>query len=97
MTLTQIIKDIARRQGIPTTLVGGFVREAIEELAHIVDSGGEVKVRGLGTFHWQRAKARTSTGALKGSEVPAGWKLRFLPARRFRSRRTAMSDRDGMT
>jgi len=92
MTLQQIIKGIARRHGVPIALAGGFVREAIEELTLIVDSGGEVKVRGLGTFRWQRARERAGTGALKGSKTPAGWKLRFLPARRFRSRRTTMSD-----
>jgi len=87
MTLGQIIKDIARRHGVPAALAGGFVHEAIEELAQVIDLGGEVKVRGLGTFRWQRARARVGTGALKGSKTPAGWKLRFLPARRYRGRR----------
>lgn len=97
MTLEQIIKDVARRQGVSPTLAGGFVRDAIEELARVLDSGGTVKVRGLGSFGWQKAKARSSSGAFKGLGVPAGWKLHFLPARRYRGRRTAMSDPDAMT
>lgn len=96
MTLGQIIKDMARRHGVSRALAGGFVYEAIEELARVIDLGDEMKVRGLGTFRWQKAKARTGTGALKGSRTPAGWKLRFLPARHFRSRRTRMSDQGGM-
>lgn len=86
MTLSQIIKDVALRHGVPTALVGGFVREAIEELASVVDSGVEVKVRGLGTFRWKKVKGKAGTGALKNS-VPDGWKLRFLPSRRYRGRR----------
>lgn len=97
MTLEQIIKDIARRHGVPTALASGFVHAAIEELIQVLDLGGEMKVRGLGTFRWQKAKARAGSGALKGSSIPAGWKLRFLPARHYRSRRTAMSDPDAMT
>ena len=97
MTLEQIIKDIARRHGVPTALVGGFVHAAIEGLAQALDLGSTVKVRGLGTFRWQKAKERAGSGALKGSRIPAGWRLCFHPAKRFRSRRTAMSDPDAMT
>lgn len=96
MTIADIIKGMARRHGIVEPLVGGLVLEAIEELVKAIDSGKEMKVQGLGTFHWKRVRARVVTGALKGSEIPGGWKLRFRPARRFRSRRTEMSE-DGMT
>lgn len=94
MTLAQIIKDIAHWHRVPTDLASGFVQDAIEELVRVIDSGEEVKVRGLGTFRWQKARARSGTGTLNGSEIPEGMKLRFLPARRFRGRRTSMSDTD---
>jgi nucleoid DNA-binding protein len=92
MTLAQIIVDIARRYRVPTALAGGFVHEAIEELIRVVDSGKEVKVRGLGAFRWRRVKERPRTGAHAGTPIPAGWKLHFYPARNFRCRRTTMSD-----
>ena len=93
MTLAQIIKDVARRNGVPTALAGGFVHEAIEELVRVLDSGNEVKIRGLGAFYWRRVKECTqAAGFFKGRKTPAGWKLRFRPTRHFRSRRTAMSD-----
>lgn len=99
MTLVQIIKDIARRHRVPTALAGGFVQEAIEGLIRALESGRGVTVPGLGSFRWQQVKERAVTGALRRTrtQVPSGWKLRFVPARRFRGRRTAMSDSDGMT
>jgi len=96
MTLAEIIKKIARRHCMPDAVAGGFILDSIEEIIRAVDSGEDVKIRGLGTFRWRKSKGRPGSGAYSGP-IPDGWKLHFLPSRRFRARRTKMSDSDGMT
>lgn len=87
MTLAEIVKNVARKYGVPSTLAGGFIYAAFEELVRVVDSGEQVKIRGLGTFQWRPVAERRSSGAWEGGQVPPGFKLKFKPARRFRSRR----------
>ena len=97
VTLATLIHRLARRHGVRSAIAGGFVFEAVDEIVRALDAGNNVKVRGLGTFQWQRVAERPGSGALTGSKIKAGKKLRFIPSKRFRSRRTKMSDHDGMT
>lgn len=98
MTLSEIIERVALRQGVSVVLVEGFVLEVVDEIVRILEQGGEVKLRGLGTLHWRKTKGRAiNTSAIKG-EIPEGQKLKFTPARRFRTRRKDMSEsEEGMT
>lgn len=88
-TLAALIKNVALRHGVPAPYVGGFVRDTIEEITYVMDAGGDVKVRGLGTFRWQKTKGRPGSGAYSGP-IPDGWKLRFIPCKRLRARRTKL-------
>jgi nucleoid DNA-binding protein len=96
-TIAEIVRRIARRHGVRQDLAGGFVYEAVDEIVRVLDAGSNVKIRGLGTLQWQQVAERPGSGALTGSRISAGKKLRFIPSKRFRSRRTKMSDSDGMT
>jgi len=88
MTLREIIRKISRRHGALPDLVGGFVYETLEEVISVLDEGRSVKIRGLGTFQWHPVAERPGTGAKTGSKIQDGVKLRFIPSKRFRSRRT---------
>ncbi len=94
MTLTEIIERIASRHEVPVPLAEGFVREAIEEIIEVLDRGEDVKIRGLGTLCWRKARGKRMPF---GKAVPDGWKLKFIPSLKFRERRAEMIDDDGMT
>jgi nucleoid DNA-binding protein len=91
MTLKEIIRLVAKKQEVPVPLAEGFIMCAVEEIIREVNRGGEVKIRGLGTLRWRLAGAFPRRGMLK-TDLPPGWKLGFVPARKFRARRAAMSD-----
>ena len=96
MTLKELIERVARHQGAPQTLVEGFVLTAVEEIILELHRGEPVRIRGLGTFQWEYVKGSRKKGFQK-ADVPPGWKLKFVPARRFRLRRTDMSEEEGMS
>lgn len=100
MTLAEVVKRVARQYGASTTLAGGFIYAAFEEIVKVLDSGEEVHIRGLGTLKWVPVPGRHRSGAWKSQAwkgpIPPGIKLKFKPNRRFRSRRTKMSDNEGM-
>ena len=93
MTITEIAELISRRTGAEFQLTWGFAQSFIETIVECLDRGHEVKIRGLGTFHWVDIKQQTLPF---GRKVPAGRKLKFKAAKQFYSRRLQMSD-DGMT
>lgn len=101
MTLNEIIKRIALRQEVPVELVRGFVLEAFDEIVDELDRGGAVKIRGLGSLEWKEVPPITLPqlpGQSTSQVLPKGKKLRFMPAGRFKKRRTQMSNNDeGMT
>jgi nucleoid DNA-binding protein len=86
LKLTELISKISRRHSVPKELAGGFILDAIEEIARAIDSGESVKIQGLGTFYWQKVKGRRGTGAFL-DQIPEGWKLKFIPAKHLRARR----------
>lgn len=96
MTLTEIVELVSERIGAEPPLVWGFVQSFIETVSEELDRGNEVKIRGLGTFRWVEVPGRD----LSGLTVPPGKKLKFYPGKKFKHRRSAMSDNDndeGMT
>lgn len=96
MTLKDLIRRVALHHGASSDLVEGFLLTAVEEVILDLHRGESVKVRGLGTLQWKHVKGSPARGFRK-TDVPPGWKLCFIPARRFRLRRKAMSDDDGMS
>lgn len=61
--------------------------EAVGEfLAHYVANGDEVRLPGMGTFVKAPTKARTARNPQTGEtiEIPAGFKVRFKPAKSLR-------------
>jgi nucleoid DNA-binding protein len=98
--LKELVRQAANRIDVPTDLAWGIVQETIEEIARSLDAGQGVRIKGLGTWRWKLiAQCKSKTWSGKGFVVPSGWKLRFLPAKRFRSRRIKMSEKqeEGMT
>jgi len=103
MTLSEIVEIVAEETGAPRDVVWGFVRSFMDALVDEIDRGNEVKVQGLGTFKWVDVPGKKlPSWKLKhiGHIVyatPPGKKLKFLPSKKFRTRRVEMSDDEGMT
>lgn len=96
MTLKEVIERVARRQGASMILVEGFLQTALDEIVLELLQGGSVQLRGLGTLQWKSVQGSHRKG-FQRADVPPGWKLSFTPARRFRVRRTTMSEDEGMS
>ena len=110
MTLSEIVELVAEEIGAERHVVWGFVRSFMDTLVNELDRGNDVKVRQLGTFKWiEVPPLKIPTGIInyrshgdnegehKYLVVPAGRKLKFSPAKKFRTRRTVMSDDTCMT
>jgi hypothetical protein len=93
MTLSEIVELVAEETGSERHVVWGFVRSFMDVLVDELDRGNEVKIRGLGSFKWSFVQPCL----VPGKKVPGGWKLKFFPAKNFRTRRLIMSDDEGMT
>jgi nucleoid DNA-binding protein len=91
MTMADIIKEVAKQLDVHPFLVKGFVWEALEHVRDALDSGKEVKIRGIGTFSWKPIPGRPVSGARVGS-IPPGKKLKFTPSLRLRNRRPNIED-----
>lgn len=96
VTLADIVRRVAELYGVSTNIAAGFVYGTIDEVVRALDSGNEVKLRGIGTLSWRFAKGRSGVAGYT-TPIPDGLKLRFTPARRFRRRRGNMSDTEGMS
>ena len=90
MTLAEIAEEVARRVGSPPHLAWGFLREASKLIVETLDKGGEVKIRGLGTLCWVPVSGQKVYDLHKGKsqQIEPGNKLKLVPARQFRARRT---------
>lgn len=90
MTLTEISEAVAERVGSTVDEAHGFIAEAMEVVTDELDRGREVRIRGLGSFIWVPVPSRALYSLNKGTttDVKAGYKLRFTPAGRFRTRRS---------
>jgi len=100
MTLNQIINAVSKRMMVHPSFVQGIVQETMEEIVRCLDAGQELKIRGLGRWRWRpikQEKIKTWTG--ETLVVPEGRKLKFYPARPFRSRRCNVVEKqeEGMT
>lgn len=84
MTLTELVEELADRTGAEHEIAWGFVRSFVDLMVEYLDQGHDVKVRDLGTFKWVDVPAKKMPGQ---EETPAGKKLKFTPADRFKRRR----------
>ena len=99
MTHTELIEQVADAVGSSYVEAHGFIQSFIDIVISQLDAGDEVKIRGLGTFKWMevkgkkipRHKRRAFAGAL---HLPGGKKLRFIPAVKFKTRRSIMPDEE---
>jgi len=87
VTITDIINAVSSRLDVDRKLTAGFVFEVVNETIQALESGKSVKIKGLGTFTWKPVSKRSGTGVRSGTYVPEGKKLKFVPAKKFRSRR----------
>ena len=99
MTITELIELVSDRTGAERTVVHGFFQSFVDIMVERIDAGDEVKIRGLGTFRWVDVPGvklpRPKRKAMGITHLPGGRKLRFFPAKQFRTRRTEeMSDKD---
>jgi hypothetical protein len=96
VTLTDISRRVARVYGVSDNIAWGFTLGVMEEVVRSLDAGNAVKLRGIGTLAWKFTPGLPGV-ANYTVPIPDGWKLRFIPSRKFRSRRTKMSDEEGMS
>lgn len=101
MTHTEVIEQLADIVGSSYVEAHGFAQTFIDIVISHLDSGDEVKIRGLGTFKWVEAKGRKipvadEEGRTALLKIPSGKKLKFIPATKLRTRRTRMSEDEGM-
>lgn len=102
MTITELIEIVAERTGAEPAVVHGFFQSFADVMIERLDAGDEVKIRGLGTFRWVDVPGKKlpvyKRKAMGITHLPGGRKLKFIPSKQFRSRRTEMSDNEeGMT
>ena len=94
MTITELMEKVAERTGSDSVVAHGFVQSFLDIIIERLDAGDEVKIRGLGTFQWVDVPSKTmpatyGIGELANfKEVPGGRKLKFFPAKQFKSRRS---------
>lgn len=73
------LNDVARKAGIDPK----GVKEVLDAIKGIADSGEKVQIKGFGTFEVKATKARTARNPKTGDEVPvpAGTRFSFKPAK----------------
>jgi nucleoid DNA-binding protein len=96
MTITDIAKLVAGSVGSEQGVAYGFVRAVFEQMAAALDSGAEIRIRGLGRFYWRPFHKTTTVTGSRRRTYAKGMKLRFDPSEQLRKRRKIMSE-DGMT
>lgn len=106
MTHTELIEQVADAVGSTYEEAHGFIQSFIDIVISQLDAGDEVKIRGLGTFKWVKVKGKKlpvgtyfgphgdDEGVTRNLVIPAGKKLRFIPATKLRTRRPIMPDEE---
>lgn len=101
MKLSDIAEQIAKDVGYAPEAAQDILTRAVSLMVQALDRGEEVKIRGLGKLAWAPVKHRRLYDIPRGFDtyVPAGQKLKFYPATKFKTRRAKMPDKDdeGMT
>lgn len=98
MTHTELIQMVADGVGASYEEAHGFIQTFIDIVISQLDAGDEVKIRGLGTFKWAEVAPKEVPvyhgHGLGWRLIPAGKKLRFIPATKLKTRRPIMADED---
>ncbi|MBF0481292.1 MAG: HU family DNA-binding protein [Desulfovibrionaceae bacterium] len=78
--LAEGIKD---KTGMPFTQAKAAVEEVLDRIKKAMAAGGEVTVRGFGTFSVKETKARAGRNPKTGEaiQIPAGKKVVFKPGK----------------
>ena len=103
MTITELVDLVADRTGAEPQVVHGFFQSFVDVVVERLDAGDEVKIRGLGSFRWVDVPGKKlplhKRRAMKMTHLPGGRKVKFFPAKQFRSRRTEemATEDEGMT
>jgi nucleoid DNA-binding protein len=81
MTLTELAKKVAQVTGHDNEEIGAILDVMVTLMANRLRAGEELRVRGLGTFYWQKRKATRRRHPTSGEliEVPEKHVLRFRP------------------
>ena len=89
-TLKQLADSVAEHTGFSQTETRVIADELIILLTNVLQAGEDVRVHGLGHFHWASSKGTNyrdlNTGEQK--QYPPGLKLKFRPSVALRRRRT---------
>jgi nucleoid DNA-binding protein len=93
----ELSRIVSRRIGAPAEYTEDFANAVFDCLVECLEQGNDLSIRGLGTFYWTPAAARTlQVWTTKKERVyvhhPEGLKLKFLPSTKLRRRRRKMSD-----
>ena len=89
MNLSQVSEEVARRVESSFDEAHGFISEAVDLIVERLNAGEEVSIHRLGTFKWVQVPERMlyNFTARDNVVIPVGYKLRFIPARQFSTRR----------
>ena len=98
ITRGAIIKDIARRTGIPQREIYAVVKAFVEVVGDEVVSGtGTVAIRGFGVWErvWVRSFKLPDLRTGEQVRLPPTYRVRFRAARGVRDRLRALKRREG--
>jgi len=88
MNTLEIAKRLADQSFLKKDDAEGIIKNVVELLIEILDDGGEIKLRGLGTLRWVEVSKSVPIRSPQGvHQQPKGRKLKFIPAKRFKNRR----------
>jgi nucleoid DNA-binding protein len=92
VNLNDVAREVARRTSSDKDFVFSMLSEFVEVLVEMVQQGNDVKIRNLGTLKWVPVKPQTVIFGGQKIRLPAGVKLKLMPARNLRGRRKMSDD-----
>lgn len=86
MTFSELVRRVAQVTGHDKEDIEGILDAAMTVIASRLRIGEDVKVRGLGTLHWQFRKKsrRRNPKTQEWVEVPEKFVLKFRPVKKIR-------------
>lgn len=99
MKLSQIVRLLAERRGMPREQVWQLVDVLFDEMTRALQRGEQVKVRNFGTFQWTTIRGRRyrlPTDGRRWITRPPTRRVRFLPSSRLQPAEEQDMDKYGV-
>lgn len=93
MTYAELIAAVSRSCGVPLEPTEAVLKVLRAQMTSVLAAGGEIKLPGVGTFAVVATAARSvPSPSGNRTEVPAGRRVRFRPARALKQRIAGIFD-----